>query len=201
MSKAAQERYDKENTVFVGLKLNKKTDSDIIALLEKSDNKQGRIKNILKNLIEYYCDNYEGETLERYLIGLDIGLMSSESRAQIIEYYIQRGLYEKARDAIRTYGFERIQDKKLMRLCSRLVRSKNFEKDDLMVNMAWTAFSFGKYDDVILEYLNRHFIGTTEQLYSIWKSAFDFEKREFYWLAGLKPSPMISLELETRMNA
>ena len=52
MSKAAQERYDKQNTVFVGLKLNKKTDADIIALLEKSDNKQGTIKNILKNFIK-----------------------------------------------------------------------------------------------------------------------------------------------------
>lgn len=52
MSKAAQERYDRENTVFVGLKLNKKTDADIIALLERSDNKQGTIKKILKEFIE-----------------------------------------------------------------------------------------------------------------------------------------------------
>ena len=52
MSKKAQERYDRENTVFIGLKLNKKTDADIIALLEKSDNKQGTIKKILKNFIK-----------------------------------------------------------------------------------------------------------------------------------------------------
>lgn len=48
MSKAAQERYDRENTVFVGLKLNKKTDADIIALLQSTDNKQGLIKVALK---------------------------------------------------------------------------------------------------------------------------------------------------------
>ena len=52
MSIAAQERYDRENTVFVGLKLNKKTDADIIALLESSDNKQGTIKKILKEFIK-----------------------------------------------------------------------------------------------------------------------------------------------------
>lgn len=52
MSKNAQERYDRENTVFVGLKLNKKTDADIIALLEKSDNKQGTIKKILKEFVK-----------------------------------------------------------------------------------------------------------------------------------------------------
>ena len=48
MSKKAQERYDKENTVFVGLKLNKKTDSDIIKMLSNVDNKQGFIKKALK---------------------------------------------------------------------------------------------------------------------------------------------------------
>ena len=52
MSKNAQERYDRENTVFVGLKLNKKTDADIIALLERSDNKQGTIKKILKEFLK-----------------------------------------------------------------------------------------------------------------------------------------------------
>ena len=52
MSKAAQERYDRENTVFVGLKLNKKTDADIVALLERSENKQGTIKKILKEFIK-----------------------------------------------------------------------------------------------------------------------------------------------------
>lgn len=54
MSKKAQERYDKENTVFVGLKLNKKTDADIIALLQSTDNKQGLIKKILKNFCKTY---------------------------------------------------------------------------------------------------------------------------------------------------
>ena len=49
MSKKAQERYDKENTVRVTLKLNKKTDADIIALLSSAPSKQGLIKKILKN--------------------------------------------------------------------------------------------------------------------------------------------------------
>lgn len=44
----AQERYDKENTVSVRLKLNKKTDSDIITKLEKVDNKQGYIKQLIR---------------------------------------------------------------------------------------------------------------------------------------------------------
>ena len=44
----AQERYDKENTISVKLKLNKKTDADIITKLEKVGNKQGYIKQLIR---------------------------------------------------------------------------------------------------------------------------------------------------------
>lgn len=43
-----QERYDKENTIRVTLKLVKNTDADIIEYLEKSGNKQGAIKRLIR---------------------------------------------------------------------------------------------------------------------------------------------------------
>lgn len=48
MSNIAQKKYDKENTVRISLKLNKKTDADIIEYLKKYGNKQGAIKEILR---------------------------------------------------------------------------------------------------------------------------------------------------------
>jgi len=47
-----QDRYDKENTVRTNIKLNKKTDADIIEFLEKSGNKQGAIKAALREYIK-----------------------------------------------------------------------------------------------------------------------------------------------------
>ena len=44
----ARERYDKANTIKVTIKLNRKTDQDIIAYLEASGNKQGTIKEALR---------------------------------------------------------------------------------------------------------------------------------------------------------
>lgn len=46
-----QRRYDAANAVHVPLKLNRKTDADIIALLEKQPSKQGYIKAALRALI------------------------------------------------------------------------------------------------------------------------------------------------------
>lgn len=44
----AQAKYDKDNTVQLKLKLNKKTDSDIIARLAAADNMQGYIKELIR---------------------------------------------------------------------------------------------------------------------------------------------------------
>lgn len=136
-------------------------------------------KTILKNLIDYYYDNYEGETLEKYLLQIDIRLLGHAERCHIIEYFIQRGLYEKAYSAMMVYGYEGIQDKRIMRLCSRIIREKNYEKDDMLVELAYLAFSRGKYDEAILQYLIKFYSGTTKNLYAIWKAAKDFEVPAF----------------------
>lgn len=41
-------QYDKANTVGLYIKLNKKTDADILAALESVSNKQGLIKRLLR---------------------------------------------------------------------------------------------------------------------------------------------------------
>lgn len=47
--KKAVERYDRKNTVQIKLKLNKKTDADILELLDGCGNKQGFIKDLIRN--------------------------------------------------------------------------------------------------------------------------------------------------------
>lgn len=50
--KRANERYDKENTVRLSLKLNKTTDADILAKLESVESKQGYIKDLIRQDIK-----------------------------------------------------------------------------------------------------------------------------------------------------
>ena len=58
MSKKAQERYDRENTVRVTIKLNKKTDAEIIEMLSSAPSKQGLIRSALKE----YRKNHKNNT-------------------------------------------------------------------------------------------------------------------------------------------
>lgn len=41
-------RWDKENTVVITMKLNKKQDADIIEKLNSVDNKQGYLKELIR---------------------------------------------------------------------------------------------------------------------------------------------------------
>lgn len=48
----AKRRWQKENTVFFGLKLQKTTDKKLIAFLQSLDNKQAIIKQALREYME-----------------------------------------------------------------------------------------------------------------------------------------------------
>lgn len=48
----AKKRWDKENTRFIGLKLNKNTDAELIKKLESVPNRQGYLKELMKADIE-----------------------------------------------------------------------------------------------------------------------------------------------------
>jgi hypothetical protein len=45
-------KYDADNTTRIALKLNDRTDKDILDFLEKSGNKQGTIKNLIREEIK-----------------------------------------------------------------------------------------------------------------------------------------------------
>lgn len=51
MDYPSKRRYDEQNTIQVKIKLNKKTDADIIEYLNTSGNKQGTIKEALRTQI------------------------------------------------------------------------------------------------------------------------------------------------------
>ena len=48
----ANTKYDKNNTTQIKLKLKNKTDSDILEYLQKCDNKQGLIKEAIREYIK-----------------------------------------------------------------------------------------------------------------------------------------------------
>lgn len=48
----AKKRWDKENTVFIAVKLNRNTDADIIEAIGNPPSKAGRIKELIREAIK-----------------------------------------------------------------------------------------------------------------------------------------------------
>lgn len=65
--KKAQKKYDKENTKQVVLKLNMKSDADILARLQNEENKQGYIKELIRMNMQNCGDVLSLDSI-RYLL-------------------------------------------------------------------------------------------------------------------------------------
>lgn len=128
-------------------------------------------KDFIQTLIHYYYDNFEGEILESYLMKVDLHSIDRNSRSKMIEFMILRDLHNAALKAMMELGYEGVEVRRLLKLCSRLVSNADgvFEKIDILVEIAHFVFLHGKYDISILEYLNKFYYGTTGEMFELWK--------------------------------
>lgn len=133
-------------------------------------------KKWIMKLIQNYYDNYEGDALEALLQEIDLQGMRSSQRKLITEYCIIRGLYARAYEQICEYSFEGITVKRLRALCSKMIKQKGMEEEDqVLSNMAFYVFKSGKYDENILLYLVRFYLGTTRDMILVWREAREYD--------------------------
>ena len=133
-------------------------------------------KKWIMKLIQSYYDNYEGEALEQLLMEIDLHGMSKSDRNLVTEYCIIRGLYDLAYEQIQEYSFEGVTVKRLRALCSKTIKKKGMETEDAMLaKMAFFVFKAGKYDEAILKYLVSHYLGTTKDMFLIWREAKEYD--------------------------
>ncbi|MBE5938920.1 MAG: hypothetical protein E7266_00860 [Lachnospiraceae bacterium] len=131
-------------------------------------------KKIEKEIVEYYKDNYDGDKLDEYLEIVNVEGMDNSLRNQVIELMIVRNHYGRAYELIKKYGYMNIEPRRIMRFVSGVVKEIEFEKIELLVDMAAFAFEKRKYDECILEYLNKYYYGTTTMMLEIWEASNEF---------------------------
>ena len=133
-------------------------------------------KKWIMGLIQNYYDNYEGEALEALLLEVDLHGMKRSERNLITEYCIIRGLYDLAYEQIKEYSFEGVSVKRLRALCSKQIKKITMDTEDtLLAKMSFYVFKAGKYDEMILKYLVRYYLGTTKDMFLIWREAKEYD--------------------------
>jgi len=133
-------------------------------------------QNCIKELINYYYDNNVIEMLEFYLQQINLHSLNRKDRIKIIEYMIVRELNNKTFKAFEEFGFEGIAINRLIRLCSRLILNADTHiESNLLLRLSHHVFLKGKYDETILIYLEKHYFGTTKEMFQLWQAVNDFQ--------------------------
>ncbi|MBQ9766964.1 MAG: hypothetical protein IJW37_02535 [Lachnospiraceae bacterium] len=123
------------------------------------------------SLIRYCYDNFQGELMDGYLAKLNLDYLTKEERNQMIELLIVRNRYDLALDAIAKYGLAGISPKRVLRLCEHMLLQFGEEQNDMLLVLCRGVFFEGRYNETIVQYLVRHFYGTTEEMYRVWQAA------------------------------
>lgn len=132
---------------------------------------------LLKVIIDYYYENYEGDLLEEYLRKVNLKAYKKNARNQFMEYMIMRRMYAPVLQAIEQYGYYGISPKKVLHLATYLLKSAVVKEDSLLLQMCLYAFRNHQYDMQSLEYLGKYTISSLKEMISIWKTAFKHSLR------------------------
>ncbi len=144
-------------------------------LVESINIKEYFKRDVRMQLLEYYYDNNEISTLDQFLVSIDLRRLNSKDRAEVIGYFVIRGMFDEAYDVITAFGAEKVPVKTVVRICSYMINKSDEISDVMLVKVAYHAFINGKYDISTLGYLVDNFNGLTKELRNLWRASMQFE--------------------------
>ena len=144
-------------------------------LVEAKEVRESFKRDIRMGLLHYYYDHDQFTTLDEFLVNIDAKVLNAKDRAEVIGFFVRRGMYEEAYDLITIYGAEEVSAKTCVKICSQMIDKKEQIPDAMLVKVSYYAFKHGKYDSLTLKYLVENFNGLTKELRDLWKAARQFD--------------------------
>ncbi len=127
-------------------------------------------KNCRRKVLDYYVENPLEENLYAWLKEIHKDEYAEAGKAQLEELLAREGLYEEAFSLLETYGSENVDPPVLVRICSQLVLSREYEEDENLLAYCHECYACGKYDDNILTYLLMYYDGPVEEMKRLWNT-------------------------------
>ncbi len=128
-------------------------------------------RELMSELIGWYVKHPEAVTGNTYLMGLDAALLEPRDRMQMVELLIEKDYAPEAYAMIEQYGYEGLDSNRLMKLCSRMILERLFGYDEPLLRLAFACFTMERADEIILEYLTKHYNGMSRDMYAILSKA------------------------------
>ena len=133
------------------------------------------MRDLCLKLIKYYYDNDMIEELDTFLAMLTPDMVDSDNIAEIIFYFVKRGMSDKAYEWMQYTSQDSEDPGAVLCFCSEILKEHPDMSDDRILQqyMAW-ALSKGKYDECTLNALVSDYSGSIRHMRDIWKSAMNY---------------------------
>jgi hypothetical protein len=112
----------------------------------------------------------EVEELPEIWFKTDGATMTREQRGKMITCLVQREEYEEAYQWLETYGAVYVSANDILKVVTA-VSDEEKTDPDLYYRFCYGCFQNGQINYTVLKYLSKTFLGTCEQMHTLWKQA------------------------------
>ncbi len=125
-------------------------------------------------IIRFYQSSEYDSVVDDYLESAEYELIVPSARKYMLELLIEARHYDRAYEMMQRYGYEGLAPSARVAMCSYQIAEQGFEEEDFLLNLVWDTYRQGKYNDVMMMYLERYFNGPTKQMAGLWREARTF---------------------------
>lgn len=129
---------------------------------------------MIPEILHYYHIHQSDRVVQEYMKETDASILSGEARRFFAEMLVENRMYDEVWELIHEYGIDLIRPASKLTLALHIMEQSGQEEDEYLVRLAYGAFSEGKYNDTLLDYLCRYYSGPTEAMFAVWKAAEGF---------------------------
>ncbi len=141
---------------------------DILGFREISkETKQQAIYGIVR----YYHEHLDMDILRSYLDRIDMDYVSPQNGVEFIDDLITCGLYDKAYEAIKRFGYQGVLAEHLIKLVEAVKEFSQYAKEDCLISVAVHLYRMGQDTPEVLSYLADYYQSGLKDMLRLWKRA------------------------------
>lgn len=122
-------------------------------------------------IIRYYYEHLDMDILRSYLDKMEMSYVPIEQGAEFINYLLTCGLFDKAYEAIRRFGYQGVSVENLNKMIEKMKEFSQYVKEETLISVSAYLYRIGQETPEVLSYLVDHYQSGLQDMVKLWKRA------------------------------
>lgn len=141
---------------------------DILAFREISTETK---QQAMYGIVRYYYEHLDMDILRSYLDRIDMDYVAPKNGVEFMNYLITCGLYDKAYEAVKRFGYQGVLTENLTKLVEAAKEFSQYAKEENLISVAAYLYRMGQDTPEVLSYLVDYYQGGLKDMLKLWKRA------------------------------